>query len=58
MHKSEIRLTQGGKSSFAVDLGGGKSSVVGCVTYAGPVLEMNVLLHQPESTECDTGAQH
>ena len=52
------RPTQGGKPSFAVDLDFGNSSVVGYVTYTGPVLEVNDLLHQLESAGCDTGAQH
>ena len=45
-------------ASLAVDLDFGKSSVVGYVEYTGPVLEVNDLLHQLESTGCDTGAQH
>ena len=52
------RPTQGGTPSFAVDLDFGKSSVVGYVTYTGPVLEVNDLLQQLESTGCDTGVQH
>ena len=52
------RPTQGGKPSFAADLDFGKSSVVGYVTYTGPVLDVNDLLQQLESTGCDTGIQH
>ena len=32
--------------------------MVGYVTYTGPVLEVNDLLQQLESTGCDTGVQH